>query len=223
MSSTSPGRALTFPVTWGRTDTRDVAPAQLPEERLPSDEQLMAGVQADDSRALELLFQRYGHLVLRIARSVVRDRGEAEDVVQDAFFYLYQKSRLFDPSKGTAKNWIVQIALHRALDRKSHLVRRGFYVGTDIRSLDDTLMGETDLDREISAKLNRSQLHKAFEQLPQIQRLTLELFYFEGLDLREISARLQESHGNTRHHFYRGLERLRKSVFVQRLRETKRC
>jgi len=224
MSSSSPGRALTFPVTWARTETRGVAPAPFPEEHLPSDEQLMVGVQADhDSRALELLFQRYCHLVLRIARSVVRDRGEAEDVVQDTFFYLYQKSRLFDPSKGSLKNWIAQIALHRALDRKSHLVRRGFYVGTDIRSLDDTLMGETDLDREIGAKLNRSQLQKAFETLPQIQRLTLELFYFEGLDLREISERLRESHGNTRHHFYRGLERLRKSAFVQRLRETKRC
>jgi len=47
--------------------------------------------------------------------------------------------------------------------------------------------GETDLDREIGARLNRAQLEKAFEQLPEMQRATLELFYFEGLDLREIS------------------------------------
>jgi RNA polymerase sigma-70 factor (ECF subfamily) len=56
-----------------------------------------------------------------------------------------------------------------------------------------------------------------------MQRLTLELFYFEGLDLREISEKLNQPLGNSRHHFYRGLERLRKSAFVQRLRETKRC
>jgi RNA polymerase sigma-70 factor (ECF subfamily) len=65
-------------------------------------------------------------------------------------------------------------------------------------------------------------LERAFEQLPEIQRVTLELFYFEGLELREISERLNEPLGNSRHHFYRGLERLRKSAFVQRLRETKR-
>lgn len=223
MSSTSPSRALTFPLSWGRTEGREVTTARLPDERHPTDEDLMAGVQAQDPGALEVLFQRYCHLVLRIARSIVRDHGEAEDVVQDAFFYLYQKSRLFDGSKGGVKNWIVQIALHRALDRKSHLARRGFYVGTDIGSLDDTLVGQTDLDREIGAKLNRAQLQKAFERLPEVQRLTLELFYFEGLDLREISERLGESHGNTRHHFYRGLERLRKNTFVQRLRETRRC
>ncbi len=162
-------------------------------------------------------------LVLAIARGIVRDSGEAEDVVQEAFLYLYKKSMLFDGSKGSAKNWIIQIALHRALDRKSHLARRGFYAGTDIGALGDTLLGETDLDREIGAKLNREQLERAFEQLPEMQRWTLELFYFEGLDLREISKRLNEPLGNSRHHFYRGLERLRKSAFVQRLRGTKQC
>lgn len=183
----------------------------------------MARVQSGDSGSLEFLFQRYCRLVLKVAQTIVRDHGEAEDVVQEAFFYLYKKSTLFDGSKGSVKNWILQIALHRALDRKAHLARRGFYLGTDIRSLGDTLMGETDLDREIGAKLDRRQLQKAFEQLPQIQRLTLELYYFEGLDLREISEKFQESLGNTRHHFYRGLERLRKNAFVQHLRATKKC
>jgi RNA polymerase sigma-70 factor (ECF subfamily) len=183
----------------------------------------MARLQSNDSSALEILFDRYARLVLAIARGIVRDSGEAEDVVQEAFFYLYKKSMLFDESKGSLKNWIVQIAFHRALDRKSHLARRGFYAGTNISALDDTLLGETDLDREIGAKLNRAQLEKAFEQLPEMQRLTLELFYFEGLDLREISNKLNEPLGNSRHHFYRGLERLRKSAFVQKLRGTKQC
>jgi len=137
-----------------------------------------------------------------------------------SFIYIRNRRFLMAPK---VKNWIVQIALHRALDRRAHLLRRGFYVGTDIRSLGDTLVGETDLDREVGAKLDWEQLQKAFEQLPQIQRLTLELYYFEGLDLREISEKLQESLGNTRHHFYRGLERLRKNVFVQHLRTAKKC
>jgi RNA polymerase sigma-70 factor (ECF subfamily) len=223
MSSPPPGRALTFPIAWTRNQHRSVPAPQAPEHLIPSDEELMACLQSNDSSALEILFDRYSRLVLSIARGIVRDTGEAEDVVQEAFFYLYKKSALFDGSKGSVKNWILQIALHRALDRKSHLARRGFYLGTDLGSLDDTLLGETDLDREVGAKLNRVQLEKAFEQLPEVQRLTLELFYFEGLDLREISEKLGEPIGNTRHHFYRGLERLRKSAFVQRLQGTKRC
>jgi RNA polymerase sigma-70 factor, ECF subfamily len=223
MSSPPPGRALTFPIAWGKSQERPAAPPGAPKRRIPSDEEVMASLQSNDASALEILFDRYSRLVLSIARGVVRDSGEAEDIVQEAFFYVYKKSMLFDGSKGSVKSWILQIALHRALDRKSHLARRGFYAGTDIGSLDDTLLGETDLDREIGAKLNRAQLEKAFEQLPGTQRLTLELFYFEGLDLREISEKLNEPLGNTRHHFYRGLERLRKSAFVQRLREPNRC
>jgi RNA polymerase sigma-70 factor, ECF subfamily len=223
MSSPSQGRALTFPVAWSRSHEHSAPTPNAAGDRSPSDEEVMARLQSNDSAALEILFGRYARLVLAIARGIVRDNGEAEDVVQEAFFYLYKKSMLFDSSKGSAKNWITQIALHRALDRKSHLARRGFYAGTDIGALGDTLLGETDLDREIGAKLNRLQLERAFEQLPEMQRLTLELFYFEGLDLREISEKLNQPLGNSRHHFYRGLERLRKSAFVQRLRGTKRC
>jgi RNA polymerase sigma-70 factor (ECF subfamily) len=222
MSSPPPGRALTFPIAWGRNQERTDTPPIASEVRRPSDEEVMARLQGNDANALEILFDRYARLVFNIARRVVGDAGEAEDVVQEAYFYLYKKSLLFDGSKGTVKAWILQIALHRALDRKSHLARRGFYTGTDIQSLDDNLLGETDLDREIGAKLNREQLERAFEQLPEIQRVTLELFYFEGLELREISERLNEPLGNSRHHFYRGLERLRKSAFVQSLRGTKR-
>jgi RNA polymerase sigma-70 factor, ECF subfamily len=223
MSSPPHGRAVTFPIAWSRSQELSAPAVEAAGDRSPSDEEVMARLQSNDSAALEILFGRYGRLVLAIARGIVRDSGEAEDVVQEAFFYLYKKSMLFDSSKGSAKNWIIQIALHRALDRKSHLARRGFYAGTDIGALGDTLLGETDLDREIGAKLNRVQLERAFEQLPEMQRLTLELFYFEGLDLREISMKLNQSLGNSRHYFYRGLERLRKSAFAQSLRGTKQC
>jgi RNA polymerase sigma-70 factor, ECF subfamily len=223
MSSEPQGRAVTFPIAWSRSQELSAPAVEAAGGRSPSDEEVMARLQSNDSAALEILFGRYGRLVLAIARGIVRDSGEAEDVVQEAFFYLYKKSMLFDSSKGSAKNWIIQIALHRALDRKSHLARRGFYAGTDIGALGDTLLGETDLDREIGAKLNRVQLERAFEQLPEMQRLTLELFYFEGLDLREISMKLNQSLGNSRHYFYRGLERLRKSAFAQSLRGTKQC
>ncbi len=223
MSSMPPRRALTFPTVWDPVRDCAASPVQGPKTRILSDEDAMASLQSNDTSALEILFDRYARLVFRIARGVVRDTGEAEDVVQEAFFHVYKKCLLFDQAKGSVKNWILQVALHRALDRKEHLARRGFYLGTDLTSLDDTLLGGTDLDREIGSRLNRAQLRKAFQELPGVQRVTLELFYFEGLDLREISERLSEPLGNTRHHFYRGLERLRKSAFVQKLRETKRC
>jgi RNA polymerase sigma-70 factor (ECF subfamily) len=222
MSSPLNGRALAFPVIWGTTRQDSIPTPQPVEVRPPSllsDEELMAGLVAKDAEALDLLFGRYSRLVFAIALRILNDRNEAEDVVQEVFFSLYQKAVLYDSGKGAAKGWIVQVAFSRARDRRAHLSRRGFYSGTDVESLQDTLIGQTDVEHEVSVKLDFSHLRCAFKELTIIQRRTLELFYFEGLELREISERLREPFGNVRHHFYRGLERLRKSPVVKRLRD----
>src|ERR1700758_2867881 len=219
MSSPPQGRALALPFIRAGTAKDPVTIAEQVEVRSQSDEEVLTRLQARDSTALNCLFDRYAHLVLSIALRILRDYGEAEEIVQDVFFYVYRKSALFEPSRGSAKAWIVQIAFHRALDRKAHLARRGFYLGTDIDPLHDTLLGTTDVEREIGAEMNRLHLERAFEELPEIQRRTLDLFYFQGLELREISERLNEPLGNVRHHFYRRLERLRKSAFVRKMWE----
>jgi hypothetical protein len=86
MSAWPPRRALTFPTVSEASQTLPVRPAGEPERRFPSDEDLMSRLQSNDASALEVLFHRYARLVFRIARGVIRDSGEAEDVVQEAFF-----------------------------------------------------------------------------------------------------------------------------------------
>jgi RNA polymerase sigma-70 factor (ECF subfamily) len=218
MSSPPNGRVLALPAVWATRAA--AAPAKTIELRSPTDEELMARMQASDSKALELLFDRYSRLVFGVAYRIVNNYSEAEEVVQECFFYVFQKSSLFDASKGSAKGWIVQVAFSRARDRKTHLTRRGFYAGTDIDYLHDTLVGLGDVEREVGIRLDFSLLRAAFDDLTVAQRKTLELFYFEGLEFKEISERLHEPFGNVRHHFYRGLEKLRKSPAVKRLRES---
>ena len=212
------GRELLFPIVWSN-DGKHSASVSEREDISNSDEDLMSRLHARDSEALTSLYYRYSRIVLTVGYRVLHDLGEAEEIVQEAFFQVFQKAALFDPSKGSAKTWIVQIAFRRALDRKAYLDRRGFYINEELTYLVDSLSGETDLDREIGAKLKRVQLEKAFEELPEMQRRTLELFYFEGMALCDMIEKLNEPLGNIRHHFYRGLKRLRKSAFVQRLRE----
>ena len=216
MSGSREDRALSFPLIWWRSKSTE---AEHPSEPgLFTDEELIAGVQGDDPVSLRLLFEHFSRLIFHIALRILRDRGEAEEIVQDVFLNIHQHASAFDVSKGTAKAWIAQMAYRRSLDRRLYLYRRQFYVGTDADSMANTLLGDTDLDREIGSRLNRVQLEKAFEELPERQRQTLELFYFEGLELREISERLKEPLPNVRHHYYRGLAKLRKSAFIQKLR-----
>ncbi|MBV9267188.1 MAG: sigma-70 family RNA polymerase sigma factor [Acidobacteriaceae bacterium] len=181
------------------------------------DSNLLASLSGDGSRELSILFDRYSAPVFGIANRVLRDRSEAEEVVQEAFLYLYERCQLFDPAKGSARSWILQIALSRALDRRSYLNRRGFYSGVDFGSLRESLPANTDLEREMDARLSRTYLEMALAELSDMQRRTIEFFYFGGLELREISQRLGEPLGNVRHHLYRGLNRLRRSESLLRL------
>jgi RNA polymerase sigma-70 factor (ECF subfamily) len=196
------------------------APSPVGELSALSDETLMALLRAQDAKALEILFGRHAKMVYSIALRILHDVGEAEEVVQECFLYVYRKALTFEPLRGSAKVWIVQVAYSRARDRKAHLTRRGFYHRADIQSaeLEDTLAGKEDVENEIGAKLDFRRLQCAFDGLTEIQRETLRLYYFEDMGLREISEQLNEPLGNVRHHFYRGLERVRKSALVEGLR-----
>src|SRR6267143_3614001 len=105
VGTSSDERALSFPTVWGRNRARSVSVPETSAARyLRSDEEVMARLQANDSNALNFLFDRYARLVLRIAFRILHEYGEAEGVVQEAFFHVFQKAMLFDPSKGTAKD-----------------------------------------------------------------------------------------------------------------------
>ena len=172
--------------------------------------------------ALSVLFSRYARLVLGIGLRILRDAGEAEDLVQDVFLRLFEKAHTFDASKGTARTWIVQVAYRHACGRRAHLGRRGFYSGTDLNDVENALLEDTRLEERSAARLTGALLLTAFEELSDKQRATLHLYYFEGLELREIAQKLGETLENTRHHFYRGLERLRKSAIALGLCEAKK-
>ncbi len=185
-----------------------------------NDEALMSLVRAQDSDALGILFGRHSRLVYSIALGILPAAGEAEEVVQECFLYVYRKAFAYEPSRGSVKVWIVQVAYSRARDRKAHLSRRGFYLHADLDSpeLEDSLAGQKDVESEIGTRLDFSRLQCAFDDLTEVQRETLSLYYFEDMELREISLRLREPLGNIRHHFYRGLDRLRRSALAERLR-----
>jgi RNA polymerase sigma-70 factor (ECF subfamily) len=221
LSSPLPERAISLPALWVREAEHRAVERPIEEPSLVTDEEALIRLKARDKDALALLFERYSRLVLAIGYRILRDYGEAEDLVQNLFLYLYQTADLYEAEKGSGRSWITQKAYSRALDRRDFLVHRQFYLGTDSKVQPDTLAGDFDLEREIASKLNRGQLLKALEELPDKQHLTLKLNFFEGLDMHEIGERLGESLAQVRHNYYRGLDKLRKSALVRSLRDRK--
>jgi DNA-directed RNA polymerase specialized sigma24 family protein len=109
--------------------------------RMPdlSDEDVMERLRKGDPDALPILFDRFYRLVLRIASRILRDAGEAEDVMQEVFLEIFKRVAQFDPAKGSAKTWILQYAYHRSLSRRQYLALRNFY---DRRQIGERLFSE---------------------------------------------------------------------------------
>jgi RNA polymerase sigma-70 factor (ECF subfamily) len=180
-----------------------------------SDEEIMTQVRQGHPDALLVLFDRFYRLVLKIALRILRDPGEAEDLMQDVFFEIFNKADQFDAARGSVKTWILQYAYHRSLNRRQYLALRNFYNRHET----------TELEVSESNSLNASWRGLTFQEWRRIledglgtlnanQRKILELTCFQGLLLSEIADRTKESLANVRHHYYRGLEGLRKYLEV---------
>lgn len=188
----------------------------VPADISATDEELLHRVSLGSKEALGFLFRRHRSAVSNVAQRILKDASEAEDLCQEVFVYLFQKARLFDPGKGSAASWIIQIAYHRAMNRRQYLTHRQHY---NTQELDEEQVDggrQPQLIDEITA---RSLLSRLREQLSQEQRETLELHFFEGYSLREIAEKTNQKLGNVRHHFYRGLERLRSNLFPKKTPE----
>ncbi len=183
------------------------------------DELLMLQVQGGDEGALGQLFDRHAQTVLGIGMRVLRDPGEAQELVQDVFLQVYQKRHLFDPERGTARAWLLQTAYHRAFDRREYLQFRRFYENQNLEDYSEVMRASSDVEYEAQLDECEGVLRKAFKDLNEHQRITLELFFFEGYTLREISERLKEPLPKVRHFYYRGLKKLKESVDINSLHE----
>jgi len=172
-----------------------------------ADEVVIAHLQAGHGDALGVLFDRYHRLVLHVALKILRDVGEAEDVMQNVFMEIYKVAAQFDPVRGTTKMWILRYAYHRSMNRRKQLQVRHFYASTDIAAIEDTLpMEAVDISASYEA---REVIQRGLQALSPVQNRVLQLAYFEGLTMKEIADETGDSLGNVRHHYYRGLDKLR--------------
>lgn len=179
-----------------------------------TDEVLLARLQAGEQEALGCLFQRYARVIRQVAARILRDDTEAEDLVQDLFMFIQRKCDIFDSSKSTARSWIVQMAYHRAIERRRHLAHRRFYSQVELGRHAAPLVGTptTEADYSPEAVFGRNGLDRVLEALSDDQRETLRLHFFEGYSLAEIAQKLEQPFGNVRHHYYRALDTLRKQM-----------
>src|SRR5580692_4482792 len=187
-----------------------------------SDGTLLARMRAADTEALGLLFRRYARLVHSIGKRILRDSAEAEDFVQELFLHLFRKAHLYDSSKGPARAWIVQTSYYQALRRRVHLSTRPHYGSMELGELKGVELAAPrilEYDRSGEGLFGRARWRELVECLSPDQWEIFRLHFYEGYTFVEISQMRNQTLASVYHHFYRGLDRLRKRVFVSELRD----
>ena len=120
-----------------------------------------------------LLFDRYSGIVYSVALRVLKDTGQAEDVMQDIFIQIWKKPGAFISGRGSLGAWLVVVARNRAIDS---LRRRR---PTD--SVEDVVLASsTDLGAEAERNTLMEKVRVYMHQLPPEQRKSVEMAYFEG-------------------------------------------
>jgi RNA polymerase sigma-70 factor (ECF subfamily) len=192
------------------SESSDTVIASSNRTQNSSDEDLLVQVGNGSKEALSLLFQRHARAVHNVARRILRDDSEAEDLVQELFLFVFQKAQTFDATKSSASSWIIQMAYHRAIDRRRYLGFRHHYSAEELH--EDRMIGNRG-QISINELEGRNLLNKLRKELSAEQQRTLELHFFEGYSFREIAEKTGQTFGNVRNHYYRGIERLRSHIF----------
>ncbi|HEY1923368.1 MAG TPA: sigma-70 family RNA polymerase sigma factor [Tepidisphaeraceae bacterium] len=176
----------------------------------PDDFELMLLIEQQNPGALSQLYDRYGGLVFTLGLRMLRDRGEAEELVSDVFLELWRRCERYDSSRGAPLAYLVTLARSRAIDRQRSAA---FRAKTNLSAADSLDSGNPSAapDPPSSAIIveNRKRVRAALQQLEPPYRQAVELAFFDGLSHTQIAQRLDKPLGTIKTYVRQGLIRLR--------------
>jgi RNA polymerase sigma-70 factor (ECF subfamily) len=161
-----------------------------PAESAPADVALLVRVARRDADALAALYDRHRRLLFSLILRILRDRGEAEDVLQEVFVRVWDRAESYSPALGTPSSWLVRVARNRAIDRlRSRHVRAKLSdpIASAPPAVDETMTA--DPEARASHEQRRSAVRAALEELPHEQRILVDAAYFEGFTQSELAEK----------------------------------
>src|SRR5205809_4158299 len=195
-----------------------VSPAEVATSQEPlSDEEVVTRVLAGETGMFEIIMRRHNQLLYRVARAILRNDGEAEDVMQDAYVRAYEH---LDQFAGRAKcsTWLTRIAVHEALARQHRGNRYQELEPMSEREgdpMDRFASLAPDPEQQASNSEVRRLLEEAVEKLPDAYRTIFILRDIEEMSTTDTADALDITEDNVKVRLHRARALLRKSLYTR--------
>jgi len=186
---------------------------RLSTEDEASDELLLQAITDRSPTALTEFYTRHSGKLRSIVGSVVKEEGDADDVLQDTMIQIWREARKYSPKVGKPLGWVSTIARRRAIDR----MRRGqSYRRVKERYALDmpqrTAPRTRPISDEVTQKDLRTFLNRQLRQLPAFQCQVVKLAFFGGMSHREIASITQTPLGTVKTRLELGLRKLTQAI-----------
>jgi len=193
-----------------QTSAKPIAGAVEPEPGVPSDVDLMLGIQSGDADALSELYDRYNGVVKALILRIIHDETGADDLLQEVFMEIWNRAKNFSAQKGKPLGWMATLTRRRAIDA---LRKRQAYARAEER-----LQAEPEqqplawvqnvTEKEIRAGDARVLMAKVINSVPEAQRQVIELAFFQGMSQREIASNTNIPLGTVKTRLELGLKKI---------------
>lgn len=174
-----------------------------------TDHELIDRIKLGDKEALREIYSRFSQAVYNLAFRMLRDREDAEEVVQEIFLQVWNKAGTYERTRGAVSTWIINIARSRSIDKLRTLGYRDRNTELD----EEKLNSNTDFSRILEDREEKKNvIEKALYGLPQNQRTVIELVYFDGFTHVEAAKELNEPVGTIKTRLRLGVIKLKEKM-----------
>jgi RNA polymerase sigma-70 factor, ECF subfamily len=174
------------------------------------DRDLILGMARREPLAMDVFYTRYNRIAFSLVYRIMSNREDAEDVLVEVFWQVWQQAARYDSSRGRPVAWLLAIARSRAIDR-IRTNNRKTVKNEDTETPVDCSQSKADSDPFVLADTRRA-VQIALETLPSQQRIPLELAYFQGMSHSEIALALGQPLGTIKDRIRNGMSHLKRGL-----------
>jgi RNA polymerase sigma-70 factor (ECF subfamily) len=176
-----------------------------------ADQAALERIAGGDHNALAELYDRHSRAIYSLALRILQNQADAEDIVQEVLSQAWRQASRYDAARGHVAAWLLTLTRSRAIDRLRARRARPDRAADHLTPAD--IADQTvPVDLQLLSAEQVARVRAALDALPLLQRLAIELAYYEGLTHTEIAERLEQPLGTVKTRIRLAMTKLREAL-----------